>query len=317
MNRFRFVIATGLVIGLIAACGLWISLYTPETAPDRGLPIKLPVAFDSYLSRMELVHPFHQLKAPALPGDWLARYPEGGQTFAQYVERCERIPLHQSCNGIDLQPLGDFDETQRKLIEQSAEFIALYFGIPVKTLDPIPLENIPPDARRMRENVEQLLTKWIMKDVLQPRARPDAVATIGLVSCDLWPGNLNWVFGEALMETRVAVWSLYRMGDPRASEESYRLCLLRTVKTAVHEIGHVLGMPHCSEYECGMNGTRSLEEHDRRLLEFCPECQAKIWWTCGADPLPRSRALAEFSDQMNWNREFGIFRAQASALSRP
>ena len=61
--------------------------------------------------------------------------------------------------------------------------------------------------------------------------------------------------------------------------------------TATHETGHMFGIRHCIAYECGMNGSNHSDERDRQPLEFCPECQPKLWWTCGLDPLERSRAL--------------------------
>ena len=70
------------------------------------------------------------------------------------------------------------------------------------------------------------------------------------------------------------------------------LCAIRTAMTATHETGHMFGIRHCIAYQCGMNGSNHSDERDRQPLEFCPECQAKLWWTCGLDPLraqPRAR----------------------------
>jgi archaemetzincin len=142
------------------------------------------------------------------------------------------------------------------------------------------------------------------------------MATIAIVTCDLWPGDLNWVFGQASMKDRVGVWSLYRNGDPRVNEESFRLCLRRTLKTAAHETGHMLGIPHCARWECCMNGSRSREENDRQSLEFCPECQPKIWWSCGADPAKRCQALVEFCEREGLSDEADLFKAEAEALAK-
>jgi archaemetzincin len=201
------------------------------------------------------------------------------------------------------------------LIDQTAEFMRIYFGTPVEVLECRPLGDIPETARRMRDGEEQVLTTWILEDVLVPNCPEGMIAVIGLVTCDLWPGNLNWVFGQASMKDRVGVWSLHRNGDPRASAEAYRLCLRRTLKTAVHETGHMLGIPHCAAYECCMNGSRSRDESDRQPLEFCPECQPKIWWTCGADPIERSRGLARFAVEQRLQSEASLWERQVKALS--
>lgn len=293
----------------------WVVWFLAETPDAEPIQPKFPAEFDPILQRIEVLRKVHERKHAPQPGDWMERYPDGGQPFGEYVRMRNWRPLYAKSPGIDIQPLGEFDDVQQKLISQSAEMMERFFGITVRTLDAISLEDIPPESRRMRNDVEQILSPWIMHERLLPRQRPDAMATIGVVTCDLWPGRLNWVFGEAIPSSRLGIWSLHRFGDPRESDAAYRLCLLRSVKTAVHEAGHILGMPHCTEYECGMNGTRSLDEHDRRLLEFCPECQAKIWWTCGADAIQRCRLLADYAETVKWQRESTLFRQEISLLT--
>ena len=173
---------------------------------------------------------------------------------------------------------------------------------------------IPENSQRIRNDTPQVLTTWIMNDILKPKRQPDAIATIGLVTCDLWPGNLNWVFGQASIVDRVGVWSLHRNGDPHPGKAAFQICLRRTLKTAVHETGHMLGLPHCAAYECCMNGSRSREENDRQPLEFCPECQPKIWWTCNADPVHRCRSLFEFCEREGLNQEAELFRREWEVL---
>jgi len=38
-------------------------------------------------------------------------------------------------------------------------------------------------------------------------------------------------------------------------------------------------------------------------LEFCPECQQKIWWTCGFEPTTRYRKLLEFAEKYGLKEE--------------
>lgn len=285
-----------------------------ESATEPA-PVKLPASFEPLLAQIELIRPLHEKKRPNQPGDWLERFPEGGQTFGQYVQARGRTPLRDEYQTIYVQPLGEFDETQQRLVKQTAEFMGHFFGMPVTLLEARPLGDIPETARRMRHDEEQILSTWIMNDLLKPQRPEDAVAVIGLVTCDLWPGDLNWVFGQASLIDRVGVWSLHRNGDPRASDAAYRLCLRRTLKTAVHETGHMLGIPHCSAYECCMNGSRSREESDRQPLEFCPECQPKIWWTCGADPVKRTQALAKFATDHGLTGEATFWNRQLKRLA--
>ena len=304
-----------LVLGAVVyGSVLWYQQRLEIGSPDTAIAIALPASFEPLLAQIELIRPLHEKKKPNQPGDWLERHPEGGQSFGQYVQARGQKPLKDEYRTIYLQPLGEFDEIQQRLVEQTAEFMGHFFGMPVQLREARPLGDIPEAARRMRDDEEQVLSTWIMDYILNPQRPEDAVAVIGLVTCDLWPGNLNWVFGQASMKDRVGVWSLHRNGDPRASDAAYRLCLRRTLKTAVHETGHMLGIPHCSAYECGMNGSRSREENDRQPLEFCPECQPKIWWTCGADPVKRGLALERFASENGLTTETAAWRRPLAAL---
>ena len=76
---------------------------------------------------------------------------------------------------------------------------------------------------------------------IETKLRP--LAYLALTASDLWPGQgWNFVFGEASLRQRIGVWSIYRNGDP---ETDFQLCLRRTLSTASHETGHILGMAHC------------------------------------------------------------------------
>lgn len=312
----RRLVTSLLLVGAVAyGSVLWYRQRLEVGIPNTAVAITLPARFDPVLAQIELIRPLHEKKKPNQPGDWLERFPEGGQTFGQYVQFRGRTPLKNEYQTIYVQPLGEFDETQQHLVEQTAEFMGHFFGMPVQSLEARPLGDIPETARRIRDDEEQVLSTWIMNDILKPQRPEDAVAVIGLVTCDLWPGDLNWVFGQASMKDRVGVWSLHRNGDPRTSDAAYRLCLRRTLKTAVHETGHMLGIPHCAAYECCMNGSRSRTESDRQPLEFCPECQPKIWWTCGADSVMRTQALVKFATDHGLTDEATFWIRQLKRLA--
>ena len=59
--------------------------------------------------------------------------------------------------------------------------------------------------------------------------------------------------------------------------------LKRTLKVAAHETGHMFSMRHCTKFECVMSGTNHLAETDRRPIDACPECTAKICWFSDVD----------------------------------
>jgi archaemetzincin len=231
--------------------------------------------------------------APPKPGEWLSQHGEPGQTFEQYLKSHPVLPTANR-RKIYIQPLGDFGSKQREVISLTAEYIGIYFNLPVKTLGDMPLSTIPDEARRVHPDWgdRQVLTTHVLDKVLSPRLPKDAFGFISFTSSDLWPGaGWNFVFGQASLRDRVGVWSLYRFGDPAASGEAFRLCLRRTAALGTHELGHMFSILHCTAYECNMCGSNSLPESDRRPIADCPECMAKICWAAEGDPGDRYEKL--------------------------
>jgi archaemetzincin len=66
-----------------------------------------------------------------------------------------------------------------------------------------------------------------------------------------------------------------------------------------------------------MNGSNNLAEKDRRPIEFCPECQQKIWWASGVDPATRDRKLAEFAESHGLDAEAAHWRQARARLEGP
>jgi hypothetical protein len=123
---------------------------------------------------------------------------------------------------------------------------------------------------------------------------------------DTW----NYVFGQASLEKRVGVWSLWRLGRDNGKPASADLLLARTLKIAMHETGHMFSMRHCIKYECLMSGTNHLDETDRRPLDACPECAAKISWAMRYPLADRYKNLAAF-----WKR-FGRVTEEREMLDK-
>jgi archaemetzincin len=282
--------AYGLAFAIVGVLFATIFLY--EWCAEAGTqedPRVLPAEFARLL-------PLHTKLGKPEPGDWLDRFPEVGQTYEQYV-RSHPVRANTARSVIYVQPLGDFSPSQQKIIERASEFLGLYFQLPVKTRQSLSLDTIPITARRKPSGgrSEQILSTYVLDRVLKPRLPKDAVALIAFTTADLWPGQgWNYVFGQASLADRVGVWSIHRYGDPAGGDDASRLCLLRTLKTATHETGHMFSMPHCTFYECNLCGSNHLVEGDRHPLELCPVCLAKLCYATGADPAKRFHALIEF-----------------------
>jgi len=272
-------------------------MFAKELRAQAPTPPEARKSFDE--GPFEQLKSLHQPKKPSGPFDWLSMHPEEGQTFEQYLGQnpTRPDPNHQT---IYVVLLGDFDPTRKKIIEQTAEFLRIYFQLPVKFADPISLSVIPPQAQRVHPLTgdHQILTTYVIEKLLAPRRPKDAFGLIAFTPSDLWPGEgWNFVFGQASLEDRVGVWSIYRNGDPTKGPEDFKLCLLRTLKTGSHEIGHMFSLAHCIFYECNMNGSNHRRESDERPLWLCPVCLKKLHWAVGLDMKKRFKELAEFCDR--------------------
>ncbi len=287
----------------------WIAVVTAFAVGPTNAEEPLPATFERLL-------PLHTKLGPPLPRDWLAEHKEAGQSYAEYV-RGQPVRVDKQRRVIYVQPLGAFDPAQRKVLDRTAEFLGIYFQLPVKVRDDLSLAVIPAAARREHPtwHVKQILSTHVLDKVLRPRLPADACVYIALTTSDLWPGEgWNFVFGQASLSERVGVWSIARNGDPHGGDAEFRTCLLRTLKTASHETGHMFSMQHCTLYECNMCGSNHRQEADRRPLWLCPHCLAKLCHATGADPIRRFKDLAAFSKRAGLEAEQEFYERSLALL---
>ena len=314
-RRFRrgavaLLLGAGVVAVVIASVRLGsLDSSHAATPGDRVRAVQLKVAIGK-------LKPLHAKLAKPRPGDWLDSHDEPGQSFARYVRSGPVRPLGRR-NIIYVQPLGQFTKSQRKTVSLAAEFMGLYFNTKVIVRKDLPLSVIPPKARRVhpRWGVKRILSTYVLDKVLYRRLPKDAAAYIAFTASDLWPGEgWNFVFGQASLRRRVGVWSVYRNGDPDKSPADFRLFLLRTLKTATHETGHMFSMYHCTAYECNMCGSNHREESDRRPIALCPECLAKVCWAARIDPVKRFAAMYSFCARHGLKDEASFYARSIRAL---
>lgn len=244
-------------------------------------------------------------------GDWLESVPEDGETFERYVGSQPTLPTPDR-RTIYIQPAGEFSKEESDVIRETAEYMKAFFDLPVTLREPITLGDLPPDVTRMpAPDHIQIHTSYFIDRLLPGMLPPDGAALICLTSFDLYPGDtMNYVFGQASLDRRVGVWSLWRLGKDNGKRASRDLLLARTLKIAMHETGHMFSMRHCTKYECLMSGSNHLDETDRHPLDTCPECSAKISWAMGYPLEERYKRLAEF-----WQKQ-GRFSEQQSMTEK-
>ncbi|MDB5339228.1 MAG: hypothetical protein JWN70_4847 [Planctomycetaceae bacterium] len=314
MTRYAGFIA---LAGMITGAALWASL-KPKVAPIEAKPAAAR-SINTVERLKDTVKRLRPLQTPLgkpQPGDWLAEHKEDGQTFEQYLVR-RPSPAPGELTTLYIQPIGDFGKTQQVIVATTARCLGLFYSRPVKMLPSIGLEAIPQDAQRINDDTRetQILTTYILDKVLKPKRPSDALAVLALSAEDLWPGKgWNYVFGQASLSERVGVWSIKRFGNPDESPEAFQLCEARTLGTALHETGHMLGISHCTAWQCGMNGSNSLEESDRGWLHFCAECQPKVWWYCNVEPQKHLAGMVEFAKTQKLDESAQYWQRALEAL---
>ena len=241
-------------------------------------------------------------------GDWLKSFPENGQIFEEYLNSNPTLPTAER-QTIYI----------RKILQITANYMKAFYNLPVKLNAEQKLKNVPKDMERKNpgEGHRQIKSGYFLNDLLPKMLPQDAAAFICFTNFDLYPDeNWNYVFGQATLENRVGVWSLWRFGGPDKSVEDYKLFLSRTLKVAMHETGHMFSMLHCTKYECLMSGSNHLGETDRRPLDVCPECMAKIAWAMNYEPKRRFESLTKFWETQGWADEKKSFTEKAEAVSK-
>ncbi len=134
---------------------------------------------------------------------------------------------------------------------------------------------------------------------------------IAFTNLDLFPDqNFSFVFGQASLEHRIGVWSLYRLRE-NADQTKF---LSRTLKIAVHDTGHIFSIRHCTKYSCLMNGANHLGETDHHPLDFCPECTAKVLWLTETDTRRRYLNLAKFWSHHGVSADSRAFQQKADSF---
>lgn len=128
------------------------------------------------------------------------------------------------------------------------------------------------DSQRKQFNSSRILSKL---SVFGKKFKLEHV--LGVTDVDLFAPYLNFVFGEAEYGSRAALISICRLKPEFCGQSADKALLVeRSVKEAVHEVGHTLGLGHCENPKCVMFFSNSISDTDSKGVLLCEKCRSTL-----------------------------------------
>lgn len=167
--------------------------------------------------------------------------------------------------------LISFGYFEKRLLERVAYDVEREFLLPVKTNEGhLDLSEFYDPARRQYDGNK------LLKEI-DVRFASDSSKTLGLFNVDLFIPILTYIFGQAFLNGRSGIASLYRLGNERYGiKMDERIFIERFRKEIIHELGHTFGLIHCHNPICVMRSSTYVEDIDQKKHNLCDNCSMEF-----------------------------------------
>jgi archaemetzincin len=164
------------------------------------------------------------------------------------------------------------DEINRLILKHMGEFLQRFLGLKYRIL---PVQNM---AIRTPELLHQ--GKYNSTGVLlyiSRRIPGNNQKILAVSQLDLYSPIFSHLYGEAQLNGRAALMSLYRLHqDVNHLAANSEVFLSRCEKEALHELGHTFGLMHCKDRNCVMYPSSTIADTDIKANAFCPVCTRRL-----------------------------------------
>ena len=188
---------------------------------------------------------------------------------SQPVEKDTQPKPKSKATIINIIPLGDVPLAHLNYVKQS---VVDFFHYQVEIN---PKQGLTPDLKNSPQG------RYVADNILKKFNSNNntlLLTNVDIVTNDKKRGVKEWgIFGLGNQPGTTCVVSTFRLNraEVKVSNDKF---LERLKKICIHEIGHNLGLDHCtSNRQCLMNDARGLiSQVDMETLDFCETCKKKI-----------------------------------------
>ena len=114
--------------------------------------------------------------------------------------------------------------------------------------------------------------------IIQAHHHPEESKFMICTSVDLFIPIFTFVFGLAQLNGNIGIISSHRLENQYYGlPKDKNLLGERLAKETIHELGHLFGLRHCSQYKCVMAISNTAEEVDIKDFQYCSNCVKDLY----------------------------------------